>query len=81
MLTMYSKTNCPNCDKAKAFLENKGIEFRVVKIDENETAREFLMQQGFKSVPQIFSDKELFVEGGLQGLIKLTDDELTTRLG
>lgn len=81
MLTMYSKSNCQNCDKAKAFLENKGIEFRVVKIDENETAREFLMQQGFKSVPQIFSDKELFVEGGLQGLIKLTDTELTNKLG
>ena len=81
MLTVYSKTNCPFCDQAKALLERKGIEYRVVKIDENPEARDFLLGQGFKSVPQIFSETELFVEGGYQGLSKLTDEELTTKLG
>ena len=81
MLTVYSKTNCPNCDQAKAFLESKGIEHRIVKIDENSEAREFLLAQGIRSVPQIFTETELFVEGGYQGLSKLTDEELTTRLG
>ena len=81
MLTVYSKTNCPNCDQAKAFLESKGIEHRIVKIDENSEAREFLLAQGFRSVPQIFTETELFVEGGYQGLSKLTDEELKTRLG
>ena len=81
MLTVYSKTNCPNCDQTKAFLESKGIEHRIVKIDENSEAREFLLAQGFRSVPQIFTETELFVEGGYQGLSKLTDEELTTRLG
>ena len=81
MLTVYSKTNCPFCDQAKALLERKGIEHRVVKIDENPEARDFLLGQGFKSVPQIFSETELFVEGGYQGLSKLTDEELTTKLG
>ena len=41
----------------------------------------FLLAQGFRSVPQIFTETELFVEGGYQGLIKLTEDELTTKLG
>ena len=81
MLTVYSKTNCPFCDQAKALLERKGIEHRIVKIDENSEARDFLLAQGFKSVPQIFSETELFVEGGYQGLSKLTDEELTTKLG
>jgi len=81
MLTVYSKANCPFCDQAKAFLERKGIEHRVIKIDENDEAREFLLAQGFRSVPQIFTETELFVEGGYQGLIKLTEDELTTKLG
>jgi len=81
MLTVYSKTNCPNCEQAKAFLESKGIEHRIIKIDENTEAREFLLAQGFRSVPQIFTETELFVEGGYQGLSKLTDEELTTRLG
>ena len=81
MLTVYSKTNCPFCDQAKALLERKGIEHRIVKIDENPEARDFLLAQGFKSVPQIFTESELFVEGGYQGLSKLTDEELTTKLG
>ena len=57
------------------------IKFTPVKIDENPEARDFLLGQGFKSVPQIFSETELFVEGGYQGLSKLTDEELTTKLG
>ena len=45
MLTVYSKSNCPFCEQAKALLERKGVEFQVVKIDENLEAKEFLMQQ------------------------------------
>lgn len=81
MLTVYSKSNCPFCDQAKALLEQKGVEFRVVKVDENPEAREFLMRGGYRSVPQIFADTELFVEGGYQGLAKLTDEEFNERLG
>ena len=81
MLTVYSKTNCPFCEQATALLERKGIKHRVIKIDENQEAREFLLAQGFRSVPQIFTDTELFVEGGYQGLSKLTDEELLNRLG
>jgi len=81
MLTVYSKSNCPFCEQAKAFLDNKGVEYRVIKIDENPEAREFLMQQGFRSVPQIFSEDELFVEGGYQGLVRLTEDEFNEKIG
>lgn len=81
MLTVYSKSNCPFCEQAKAFLDSKGVEYRVIKIDENPEAREFLMQQGFRSVPQIFSEDELFVEGGYQGLVRLTEDEFNEKIG
>lgn len=81
MLTVYSKSNCPFCEQAKAFLDNKGVEYRVIKIDENSEAREFLMQQGFRSVPQIFTEDELFVEGGYQGLVRLTEDEFNEKIG
>jgi glutaredoxin len=81
MLTVYSKSNCPFCEQAKAFLDNKGVEYRVIKIDENPEAREFLMQQGFRSVPQIFTEDELFVEGGYQGLVRLTEDEFNEKIG
>lgn len=81
MLTVYSKKHCPFCDRAKALLTNKGIAFEEVKIDEDESAREFIMEQGHRTVPQIYFEGKLFVEGGFQGLSKLSTDEIRTRMG
>lgn len=67
MITVYSKNNCPFCDRAKALLESKGIEFKTIMMEENPDAREFLMDQGLRSVPQIFKDGVL-LPGGYQGL-------------
>lgn len=76
MLTVYSKNHCPFCDKAKALLELKGVPFEVIKIDEDAEARDFVLGEGHRSVPQIYKDGKLFVEGGFQGLQKLSDEEL-----
>ena len=81
MLTVYSKNNCPFCDKAKYLLSTKGIDFQEVKIDEDLEARDWLVAQGHRTAPQIYFGTELFVEGGYQGLAKLTDEELHQRLG
>ena len=81
MLTVYSKLNCPFCEKAKSYLKTKGIDFQVVRIDEVTEAREFLMSEGHRSVPQIYNGDELFVEGGYQGLVRLSEDELNEKLG
>jgi len=81
MLTVYSKKHCPFCDRAKALLTNKNIAFEEIKIDENENAREFIMEQGHRTVPQIYHQGKLFVEGGFQGLSKLSTDEIRTRMG
>ena len=81
MLTIYSKKHCPFCDQAKALLKNRNIVFEEIKIDENAEAREFIMSAGHRTVPQIYKDGELFVEGGFQGLSKLSTDEIRTRLG
>jgi len=62
-------------------LKNKNIAFEEVKIDEDTTAREFIMEQGHRTVPQIYHQGKLFVEGGFQGLSKLSTDEIRTRLG
>ena len=39
MITVYSKNNCPFCDRATALLESKGIEFRTVKMEDDPNAR------------------------------------------
>ena len=76
MLTVYSKNHCPFCDQAKALLKNKNIPFEEIKIDESPDAREFVLAEGHRTVPQIYKDGKVFVEGGFQGLRKLTEDQL-----
>ena len=80
MITIYSKNNCQYCVQAKNLLKMKGVEFEEVKIDEVTEAREFLLAEGHKAVPQIYKDGKVFVQGGYQGLAKLTEDQLKEKL-
>lgn len=67
MIKVYTKNNCPFCDQAKALLESKGKMYISVNIEENEAEKGFLIDQGLRSVPQIFKDGTL-IPGGFQGL-------------
>lgn len=81
MLTVYSKNECPYCVNAKNFLEARGIDFQEVNIEEDAAAKDFIVGQGHRTVPQLYLNDELFVEGGWTGLSKLTEEELNQRLG
>jgi glutaredoxin 3 len=70
MVTVYSKNNCPFCVQAKNLLKLKGIDFQEVKIDEDTDAKEFVLSEGHRTVPQIYKDGRVLVEGGYQGLAK-----------
>jgi glutaredoxin len=80
MITIYSKNNCPFCDRAKALLESKDIPFTVIKMEDQPEAREFLMEQGLRSVPQIFKDGVL-LPGGYQGLAGKDEEFFNTLKG
>ena len=79
MITVYSKNNCPFCVQAKNLLTLKGIEYQEINIEQDPAARAFVLEQGHRTVPQIYKDGKLLVEGGFQGLAKLTEDELKER--
>jgi len=79
MITVYTKNVCPYCVKAKNYLENKGIEYETVNIEENQTERNWLMENGFRSVPQIFVNKKLLVEGGANELIRMSKEEILNK--
>ena len=81
MITVYSKNHCPFCDQAKALLTKWEIPFDEVKIDQDTSAREFIVGEGHRTVPQIYNGDKLFVDGGFQVLSKLNADEIKTRLG
>jgi glutaredoxin len=80
MIIVYSKNNCPFCDRASALLESKGIQFKTVKMEDTPGAREFLMDQGLRSVPQIFKDGVL-LPGGYQGLAGKDEEFFNTLKG
>ena len=67
MITVYSKSNCPFCDRAKALLESKGVEYTTVSIEEDQDARQHLLDMGLRSVPQIFNGTTI-IPGGYQGI-------------
>lgn len=76
MLTVYSKTNCPACVNAKNLLTKYNINFNEVKIDENPEAKEFVLAEGHRQVPQIYNGDELFVQGGWLGLMKMSESDI-----
>lgn len=80
MLTVYSKKNCPFCDQAKALLTKKSIAFEEVRVDLDDSAKEFIMSAGHRTVPQIYQAGRLFVESGYTGLTRLTDLDFTRLL-
>jgi glutaredoxin len=67
MLTIYTKYDCPFCDRAKVLLENKGVPYKAINVQDDLDSKEFLMNQGLRSVPQIF-DGTTLLPGGFQAL-------------
>jgi len=80
MLTVYSKTTCPYCVQAKQLLESRGIEYNEILVDKDLAAREFVLERGHRSVPQLYLNGNLFVEGGFVGLRDLPLEEFNKRM-
>ncbi len=55
--------------QAKQLLESKGVLYTEVNIEQHPDARQMLVDQGLRSVPQIFHGYEI-IPGGFQGLSK-----------
>ena len=65
-LIIYSKTVCPYCVQAKQLLEAKGYEFIEVNIETNAQGRDYILEKGLRSVPQVFEGETLI--GGFDKL-------------
>jgi glutaredoxin 3 len=53
---IYTKAFCPYCWRAKALLEQKGVEFKEISVDWGGPDKEAMVQRAFgrTTVPQIF---------------------------
>jgi len=58
MLTVYSKNNCPNCVKLKNQLASWNVEYEEVNIEQDMHARNFVIEQGHRSVPVLYNNLE-----------------------
>jgi glutaredoxin 3 len=76
-VTIYSTGTCPVCDRAKAFMNKKNIDFDEVRIDlGRDRMREFLDKtNGARTVPQILIDDKL-----VGGFSELTEADMDGEL-
>lgn len=66
-ITIYTKTNCPNCVAAKNLLKSKGLEFSEIDIEVGDRRASFAAAYpDARQMPQIFIGDQRV--GGLAGL-------------
>lgn len=71
-VTIYSKTICPYCVKAKFLLQRKKVQFKEIMVKDDQIREEMIKKSGGRmTVPQIFiGDKHL---GGCDDLYALEE--------
>ena len=70
-IIVYSKNMCGYCVQAKNLLKNKGFAFEEINIEEKPEAREFVIKEGHRTMPQIYIDGKSI--GGYHELLKYVD--------
>ena len=56
MITVYTRDNCVQCNRTKAALKKRDLEYVEIEIDD-ETADSF-REQGYQSLPIVVTDDE-----------------------
>ena len=67
MYKVYGTKICLYCDKAENLLKTKDLPFEKIYIDEDDDAKDYIVIQGFKTVPQIWLDDNWI--GGYDDLV------------
>lgn len=81
MITLYSKPLCVYCEMAKQYLTKNDIEYEEIRVDTNPEAREFLLSEGHRTMPQIYHNGKLLVAGGGQALVRMHPNTVKELIG
>ena len=52
-ITLYTARNCPNCRKAKQYLEKSGLRFQEMDVNQSPRAQKQFARLGARGVPVI----------------------------
>lgn len=57
--SVYTKPDCPNCDKTKAYFDARGITYTAVDITENSAALEYITGElGYSQAPVVVNNAD-----------------------
>lgn len=79
---VYGRPKCGWCEKAKALLKEKGEAFYYIDISLNQSAKDFIIGEGHKTVPQVYwkvPRGEPVHIGGYEQLAVFLDDPMGQR--
>lgn len=52
-VTIYTKDDCSNCEKVKAFYDNNEVEYEPINVYHEEEALNYVKSLGFSSLPVV----------------------------
>ena len=76
MIKVYTSHSCFYCTLAKNYLDNLEIEYETLNIQEDSDALDFFVKSGFRTVPQIFVNDTLLCQGGSDGLVQMSKQDI-----
>lgn len=53
-ITIYTKNDCPNCDKTKSFAKQRGIDYVEYNVEEDPDALAYIKAMGYLAAPVVF---------------------------
>jgi len=66
---------------AKQYLDTHGFEYEEIRVDTNPEARDFLISEGHRTMPQIYNNGKLLVAGGGQALVRMDPKTVREPIG
>lgn len=61
MFKLYTQENCPNCEELKMFLQEKGISYDEVDVNNDTKARAFMIMNDLETTPALTMNDNIIV--------------------
>ncbi len=70
--TLYTGDRCQFCAMAKGLLNARGLIYVSVNIDKDPVAKDFILNKGHRSIPQLYLNDEHIADGyhGIECFLK-----------